>query len=441
MDRKNAARARERKLRAKYRRRIWIAVILCLIIGLALGFLAGRWGRGGTFDLTTRAPFNRFAPTDATETVETQPETQVEMPDVAQEDENPVEDDVLEATEAPVETEAPTDAPEETEAPEEGDEDETAVEEAIDAAPRGENTDAEVETAEAETTEAAVEDAIEATAEPIEPTEEPVVETEAPTPEPTVEPTPAPTAPNNTISVPFAQSANFSIELKEDGTVRKTSDADPYETLNFTMNIVKYLTNDYYQAAYGSSYQLKGTETSVAFLIELKNYTGAQAIQPNNHNLLDISLETASGEVITGNRVQDREIEGSSDITLKSNDPVTLYKRFVYDPAQGDMVALLVTTYENGTPYVYRFELGEPIRPTPVPEATYAPLQRGSSSSTAITRLQKALIEQGYLSSDATADGDFGSKTENAVKAAQEAFGMEATGVADHNFLVKLYGE
>ena len=37
------------------------------------------------------------------------------------------------------------------------------------------------------------------------------------------------------------------------------------------------------------------------------------------------------------------------------------------------------------------------------------------------------------------ADGNFGSNTEAAVRAAQADFGMEETGVADHDFQVQLY--
>ena len=39
------------------------------------------------------------------------------------------------------------------------------------------------------------------------------------------------------------------------------------------------------------------------------------------------------------------------------------------------------------------------------------------------------------------ADGDFGKKTEKAVRKAQEAFGMEQTGIADDAFQRRLFGE
>ena len=54
-----------------------------------------------------------------------------------------------------------------------------------------------------------------------------------------------------------------------------------------------------------------------------------------------------------------------------------------------------------------------------------------------MAELQARLIELGYLSG--TADGNFGQMTEDAIKAAQAAFGLEQTGVADNAFQQKLY--
>jgi len=71
-------------------------------------------------------------------------------------------------------------------------------------------------------------------------------------------------------------------------------------------------------------------------------------------------------------------------------------------------------------------------------DTPYPTLSKGSKGDD-VKRLQEALIEQGYL--DGKADGDFGGKTEAAVLAAQAAFGMEETGVADHAFQKRLYNE
>ena len=74
-------------------------------------------------------------------------------------------------------------------------------------------------------------------------------------------------------------------------------------------------------------------------------------------------------------------------------------------------------------------------RPMPI---VYPTLQKGAKGDD-VVRLQQALIDGGYLSGKA--DGDFGGMTETAVKAAQEALGVEATGVADDALQHQLYGE
>ena len=83
MEKSKQARARERKLRAKYRRRMRICIVICLILGLAGGFAAGRISAG--------APVNPFD--QAVVSIKPTP--------------------VVEVTEAPtaVPTEAPTEVP------------------------------------------------------------------------------------------------------------------------------------------------------------------------------------------------------------------------------------------------------------------------------------------------------------------------------------------
>lgn len=68
----------------------------------------------------------------------------------------------------------------------------------------------------------------------------------------------------------------------------------------------------------------------------------------------------------------------------------------------------------------------------------YATLSKGANGEN-VQKLQDALINAGVL--EGKADGDFGKKTEEAVKKAQKTFGMEQTGIADDAFQKKLYGE
>lgn len=65
---------------------------------------------------------------------------------------------------------------------------------------------------------------------------------------------------------------------------------------------------------------------------------------------------------------------------------------------------------------------------TGIREDSLPPLARGDKGD-AVKRLQEALVTLGYL--DGGADGDFGGKTETAIRAFQEAVGLEQTGVAD----------
>ena len=63
-----------------------------------------------------------------------------------------------------------------------------------------------------------------------------------------------------------------------------------------------------------------------------------------------------------------------------------------------------------------------------VREDSFSPLARGAKGD-AVRQFQEALVTLGYL--DGGADGDFGGKTETAIKAFQAAMGLEETGVAD----------
>lgn len=340
MNRQSSNKARERRLRAKYRRNLRIAIILSLVIGLAAGFAAGRY--------VTKTSM-KVSPIVSEPT----PEASLTLN--------------LEAT--PSVTAEPT---------------------------------AEV--------------------------------TAVPTPTPT--PTPTATPAPQVVVVPFGQSAEVSAQIHNDGSVRRTVDAETYETLNFTLEVKRYLTPEYYAENYSTKYQMQGDEAGVEFELTLDNYTGSQTIIPQD--LLTIGLETLDGETEQGFQLTDAEIHGENQVTIETNIPKMFYKRFKFSQTIGDMDYLSVTAIVDGVPTQYLFELGAPIRPTPtpVPEVVYESLSVGSSGDD-VTKLQEALIEQGYLTG--SADGQFGSMTEQAIRAAQSAFGLTETGIADNEFQQKLY--
>ena len=355
MDRKKQQnnRARERRLRAKYRRNIRIAIVVALVVGLAAGFWLG--GRMAARKQSTPV----IAAPTATPALLTTPE--------------PTEDNSLTlASPTPEVTAEPT-----------------------------------------------------ATAEP--------------TPTPTVEPTatPAPTA----VVVPFGETQSFSVQLNNDGTVRKTDDTQTFETLNFSLRVLRYLTPDYYMDTYSSRYRMQGNEAGVEFELTLNDYMGDQTIVPQE--LFIVCLETANGITEQGYQLTNAEIQGEK-VVITTNIPTIAYKRFVYSESVGDMKYLSISTVMDGVTQKYLFELGDPVRPTPEPTAeptpvpTYAPLEL-SARGDAVKAMQEKLIELGYLTG--TADGRFGAMTQDAVKAAQAAFGMEETGVADNAFQQRLFSE
>ena len=77
--------------------------------------------------------------------------------------------------------------------------------------------------------------------------------------------------------------------------------------------------------------------------------------------------------------------------------------------------------------------------PAPTPEAvTYQTLSWGAKSD-AVLALQNRLYELGFLNDDR--DGNFGYKTQTAVKLFQSAVGLEVTGIADSMTQERLYAD
>ncbi len=76
--------------------------------------------------------------------------------------------------------------------------------------------------------------------------------------------------------------------------------------------------------------------------------------------------------------------------------------------------------------------------PTPVPVVTYTTLSKGDKSDEVLD-MQNRLFMLGFLLDDR--DGAFGSKTQTAVKAFQQAAGLEVTGIADSATLTRLYAD
>ena len=84
--------------------------------------------------------------------------------------------------------------------------------------------------------------------------------------------------------------------------------------------------------------------------------------------------------------------------------------------------------------------IGAQVTPTPsTPETTYPTLRKGSKGAD-VKALQEQLIALGYSCGSWGADGDFGTATENAVKAFQKASGLTVDGIVGAKTYAALEG-
>ena len=265
---------------------------------------------------------------------------------------------------------------------------------------------------------------------------------EAPAEEATAEEAPAeeapaeeaPAGPQVIAIVPFGESFTYPTQVKADGSARVEATDEPFETVNFTQTMKAFMRPTDFADKYSTVYKLQGNEAGAGFELILDDYTGQTTIVPQN--VVDITLRSESGDAVErGYQLMDAEMGGNYNVALTTNVPKTLYKRYEYSTDREEMAYLVVTTYNDGVARQILFQL-ESDEPEAEPEIVYNTLQRGIKSDE-VQILQKRLVELGYLSG--AADGTFGQMTEDAIKAAQEAFGMEANGIADNAFQQKLF--
>jgi len=393
-------RAREKRIRAQYRRKIFVTGIIMLLIGFAAGYLVCM--------LTTEAP-------------------------------TPQVDEQLLATPVPVEQPEVTPyiiyvTPEPTQVP-------TAEPVIVTPEPVVITPEPVIATPEPAVV----------TAEPTEaPTQAPIVEpvetadnvlapltvtaaTEAPTQAPVVTPAPV-AAKSEPVIVPYGESVSFDTQIKADGTARRTVDAEPYETINLSIQVDAHKGPTYFQNNYADAYMLQGNEAAVEFELILNEYAGNTDIIPQNFLL--ITFRGESDDVVAqGFQLMDTEIGGKTGISIYSDTPTTLYKRYPYAANQGDMVYMVVNTYNDGVEGTYWFEIIDPD-PEPLYADDFEALTVGSKGDD-VEKLQQKLIDMGLL--EDTADGKFGKKTGEAVSACQDLLGFEQTGEADAQLMNALF--
>lgn len=392
-----------KKLRASYRKRMWILAIVMLILGLAAGCVVGvkviapRTGDAAVPAQTEEAE-SGLGRTEA-EPDRSEPPEDAE-PDVS--DSEPAEPEVNEAGEDEFEGEEfPEDDFDGEEFPEEDETDDEDV---------GEDTYSDGEFSGDEPDEGDVEEG--------EPEEEPETEPEE---EPAVE------------AVPFGTEFTVPLDLNEDGTPYTADSTGPRRTVDCTVSVRRDIDNTYYTETYATSYQLKGNEAGY----ELTVYLAEDDIveQVNLQDVLTVMLEGKDGTVVAGYQLTDAEIGGQTESSLKAGSSRLIYKRYNWDGSV-ELPYLTVTCYTGGSQQKLYFSTEHAADYVP---AEFTPVSSVEVSYTIgdeneeIRGMQEKLIALGYLSGDA--DGIYGSWTAAAVKKAQAALGMEETGVATGKFI------
>ena len=126
------------------------------------------------------------------------------------------------------------------------------------------------------------------------------------------------------------------------------------------------------------------------------------------------------------------QTEGEVILTIPAGSVVTVYDRTSNGFAK--------VKYDGKTGYCVdtHINLANIPAPTPQPGAEkYTELKNGSEGA-AVTALQSALAELGYLEEE-DVDGKFGSKTEEALKVFQKRNGLTQDGIASQDLQLKLY--
>ena len=467
----DSRRARERRLRAKYRKKTAITSIITLLIGLVVGFVLCVMSVNHTGPMSNILKIGPIADsvTVGAFVAPTPMPTDIDVPDfnepeadlaalsedaypTVDSDDGTFEDFIAENADA-IDAFAAEEAAalQGFEVGPEGDFTDGQEPDEGDAAPESfGNTDGGLQITAAEVPAEPVGEAV--TSEP-EPTAEPTAE---PTPEPTAEPTPEPTpeATPEPVIIPYGEAYTLETEIKGDGTQRTVANDDPFETLSLTLKVDAYKNPAYFQEQYATQYKLQGDEAAVEFDVTLNGYTGTAEILPQEALLITFVGEDPS-VAAQGYQLMDAEIAGKTEIAISSDVASTLYKRYPYSAEQGDMAYMVVTAYVNGEEKVYWFDITAPEpEPTAEPaEGEAVSTESEGSTETAstgdgtaltvgskgeeVTRLQRALIKLGLLKG--SPDGKFGNYTAEAVKILQGRYGMEKTGIADQAFLDRLY--
>lgn len=126
---------------------------------------------------------------------------------------------------------------------------------------------------------------------------------------------------------------------------------------------------------------------------------------------------------------------GDADAVAKSDERWQVVNNSIAMLKEAQSTAEL-TAIINGE--VIDIEKQAEATPTPEPKVNYNTLSKGDKSDE-VVKMQTRLIELGYMTE--AADGDFGSKTQTAVKIFQQVAGLTVNGIADSDTLNAMYAD
>ena len=255
------------------------------------------------------------------------------------------------------------------------------------------------------------------------------------TEEPAVTPPPAASTaapvPETVVTwVARTQPVEFTAEIMENGTSRMNTSSVNYESIHLTASVADVLDPAWFEKQYArNSYPLDGTEAAVH--LKLRFDAGETLTSLIPQEAFEIRVTDENGNSLEGYQIMSQPMGGTYQVSVAADTETDLYKRYQHTEAARYLV---LACYQNGGRHEIRFALRFDD-----PNVNYDDLKQGDRGDF-VQAMKLKLIALGYLPERAANNNQFNGETTSAVKAAQEAFGMEPTGIATTAFLKKLYG-
>ena len=230
--------------------------------------------------------------------------------------------------------------------------------------------------------------------------------------------------------IPFMQSREVKADLMENGLPSTSAGFDKDETVTASFAVAELMTPEWFEAQYGKAgYALDGTEAGVHLKFSFTESEKHSSLVPQE--AFPMRIADAEGNTVAGYQLMDAPIGGKYNFKTEAGTEADLYKRC---DSLENAKYLVVSCWRDGVPHEYWFSLRYDD-----PNVEHETLQKGSKGEE-VAVMKKKLAELGFMSEKAAAaNASYTDEAVKAVKAAQEAFGLEVTGIADSEFLKALY--